>query len=152
LREIVNSALSSSGSVEISSQQTERSVTSSGHMSAKTTYQKSAKGPIGVYETAPDGKYVALENTGRKDEKLGGWSLIRNIDGKDSATYKFADLFVLRAGEKIKVWTKGTKPFTGASSDIESDVTWGVGQHVITRLFNPAGEDRASHIQQTLYS
>ena len=35
-------------------------------MSAKTTYQRSAKGPVSIMECAADGKYVAVENTGRK--------------------------------------------------------------------------------------
>jgi intermediate filament protein if len=123
-----------------------------GEMSAKTTYQKSAKGPVAIYECSQDGKYVALENTGRKDELLGSWSLTRNIDGKDTATYKFNDSFVLRPSQKVKVWAKGTRPFTGASGDLESDVNWGVGAHIITKLVNPLGEDRATHIQQTKYA
>lgn len=41
-----------------------------GEISARTTYQKSAKGPVAIYETAADGKYVGLENTGRKVRKI----------------------------------------------------------------------------------
>jgi len=41
-------------------------VTTKGEMSAKTTYQRSAKGPVTIPECAPDGKFVVLENTGRK--------------------------------------------------------------------------------------
>jgi len=37
-----------------------------GEMSAKTTYQRSAKGPVAIQECSPDGKFVVLENTGRK--------------------------------------------------------------------------------------
>lgn len=37
-----------------------------GEMSAKTTYQKSAKGPVSIAETSPDGKSITLENVGRK--------------------------------------------------------------------------------------
>ena len=37
-----------------------------GEMSAKTTYQRSAKGPVSIAECAADGKFIALENTGRK--------------------------------------------------------------------------------------
>ena len=37
-----------------------------GEMSAKTTYQRSAKGPVSISECSADGKYVSLENTGRK--------------------------------------------------------------------------------------
>lgn len=37
-----------------------------GDMLAKTTYQRSAKGPIAISESSPDGKYICLENTGRR--------------------------------------------------------------------------------------
>jgi hypothetical protein len=37
-----------------------------GEMSAKTTYQRSAKGPVSIAECSSDGKYICLENTGRK--------------------------------------------------------------------------------------
>ena len=37
-----------------------------GEMSAKTTYQKSAKGPVSIAECAADGKSITLENVGRK--------------------------------------------------------------------------------------
>jgi len=42
------------------------SMTTKGEMSAKTTYQRSAKGPVTIPECSPDGKFVMLENTGRK--------------------------------------------------------------------------------------
>jgi len=35
-------------------------------MSAKTTHQRSAKGPTSIGDCSPDGKFVTLENTGRK--------------------------------------------------------------------------------------
>ena len=41
-------------------------MTAKGEMSAKTTYQRSAKGPVTIPECSPDGKFVVLENTGRK--------------------------------------------------------------------------------------
>jgi len=37
-----------------------------GEMSAKTTYQRSAKGPVSIGECAADGTFISLENTGRK--------------------------------------------------------------------------------------
>jgi intermediate filament protein if len=39
---------------------------SSGEMSAKTTYQRSAKGNISIKDAASDGKSVTLENTGNR--------------------------------------------------------------------------------------
>jgi len=41
-----------------------------GEMSAKTTYQKSAKGPVSIAECAADGKSITLENVGRKVSPL----------------------------------------------------------------------------------
>ena len=41
-------------------------MTSKGEMSAKTTYQRSAKGPVTIPECSQDGKCITLENTGRK--------------------------------------------------------------------------------------
>lgn len=37
-----------------------------GEMSAKTTYQRSAKGPVSISECSADGKFITMENTGRK--------------------------------------------------------------------------------------
>ena len=39
---------------------------SRGEMSAKTTYQRSAKGPVAINTCAADGRSMTLENTGRK--------------------------------------------------------------------------------------
>ena len=37
-----------------------------GEISAKTTFQRSAKGPIQVSECSADGKFVVVENTGKR--------------------------------------------------------------------------------------
>lgn len=37
-----------------------------GEISAKTTYQKSAKGPISVSECSQDGKFIVVDNTNNK--------------------------------------------------------------------------------------
>ena len=47
-----------------------------GDMLAKTTYQRSAKGPLSISESSADGKYVCFENTGRRVSLM-----IRRIDG-----------------------------------------------------------------------
>lgn len=122
-----------------------------GEMQAKTTYQKSAKGPVAIAECSGDGKFLVLDNTGRKEESLAGWKLKRTIDGVDKAEFSFGDR-VLKSGEKLKVWAKGSRP-DGADTDLESEEnTWGIGGHIITRLVNPSGEDRATHIQKTNYT
>jgi len=126
-----------------------------GEMSAKTTYQRSAKGPVAIAEIAADGKFVQLENTGRKDEELGEWRLKRNIDTEDKYDVALPKAFTLKAGEKVKLWAKGQKPAEGAgASDIEvAESTWGVGSNVvITKLINPANEERATHVQRTTFA
>jgi len=124
-----------------------------GEMSAKTRYQRSAKGPVAVAECAPDGKSITLENTGRKEEPLGGWSVKRNIDGSDKCNLTIPSDFIIRPGAKVKLWARGAKPITASSSDIEVDeVSFGSGGNINTRLINPNGEDRASHVQKTIYT
>jgi len=123
-----------------------------GEMSAKTTYQKSAKGPVAIPECSTDGKFVMLENTGRKDENLSNWAIKRTVDGQDKAQFLIDFVLNLSPGSKIKVWAKDSKPASAPETDIEcSEATWGVGADIITKLINPAGEDRASHIQRTTY-
>jgi intermediate filament protein if len=122
-----------------------------GEMSAKTTYQRSAKGPVAIAECSADGKFIMLENTGRKDEFLGGWSLKRNIDGAETNDFTLPHDLTIKTGTKIKLWAKGCSP--AGPSDLETtEETWGSGANITTRLTNPAGEDRASHVQKTIYT
>jgi len=124
-----------------------------GEMSAKTTYQRSAKGPIAIQECSPDGKFVVIENTGRKDEPIGEWVVKRNIDGQDRPEVKLGADTIMKPGSKIKIWAKGTKPQNAAEGDIECNQnSWGIGANITTKLANPTGEDRATHIQKTTYS
>jgi len=124
-----------------------------GEMSAKTTYQRSAKGPVAIAEIEVSGKFIQLENTGRKEENLGEWKLKRNIDGEDKVDYGLPKTFVLNPGEKVKIWAKGTKPADAPATDLESDVpSWLTGNNITTKLVNPANEDRATHIQRTTFA
>jgi len=124
-----------------------------GEMSAKTTYQRSAKGPVSIAECGADGKFIVIENTGRKEEALGGWKIKRNIDGMDKAEYTLDHSASLRPGGKIKIWAQGAKPISAPPSDIESDQpTFGVGANIKTTLINQNAEDRATHVQKTIYT
>lgn len=73
-------------------------------MSAKTTYQRSAKGPLTISDCSSDGRFITLENTGKKLEELTGWRVVRNIDNdsKKRIEYTFSTLS-LRPGQRIKV-------------------------------------------------
>jgi len=122
-----------------------------GEMSAKTTYQRSAKGPISISECAADGKFIALENTGRKEENLDGFKLRRNIDGNDKAEFPL-DYITIQPMAKIKIWAVGSRPPTAPPTDLEYFDNWGTGSSIKTTLVNQLGEDRATHVQKTVYS
>jgi len=124
-----------------------------GEMSARTTYQRSAKGPITIVECSADGKFLTLENTGRKEENIGKWKLTRNVDGEEKLDYRFSDEYLIQPGQKVKLWAKEAKPHDAFAGDVEVQATTlGVGSNITTKLFNQEGEDRATHIQKTLYS
>jgi intermediate filament protein if len=85
-----------------------------------------------------------------KEESLAGWTLKRSIDGVDKPDFVFGDV-VLKSSEKLKIWGQGLKP-ADAVGDLEYTDNWGTGSQINTRLVNPAGEDRATHIQKVNYS
>lgn len=123
-----------------------------GEMSQKTTYQRSAKGPISIAECSADGKFITIENTGRKEENLDGWKLKRNIDGVEKAPFSL-DYVTLGVASKIKIWAQGFKPATSSPTDLEYyESNWGSGLTVVTKLINQLGEERATHLQKTLYA
>jgi len=125
-----------------------------GEMSARTTYQRSAKGPITISDCPPDGKFVRIENTGRKDENVEGWKLRRSVDNKDIPEYTLDQRFAaMRPGAKMTIWARGQKPSSAPYSDFECTMdTWGIGAQATTKLVNPEGEDRATHVMRTVYS
>jgi len=125
-----------------------------GEVQAKITNQRSAKGATAVGDCSVDGKFVTIENTGRKEEDISGWKVSRSLNGSDSsfAKYKFDNNVVLKAGQKFKLWAKGSLPSDAvAGVDVETSVeNWGFGsESTVTKITNQAGEDRATLIQKT---
>jgi len=154
LRQVVDSLYNAMNSAVNASPDEYSSIRSvvKGEMTAKTTNQRSAKGPTSVGECSPDGKFLTIENTGRKDEEIGGWKVQRLIDGESVGEYTFADKTVLKAGEKLKVYAAGSLPAgADANTNVESSVKiWQLGTHMtVTKVFNKEGEDRATLIQKT---
>lgn len=122
-----------------------------GQMSGRTTYQRSAKGPVTVCDASQDA--VVIENTGRKEEDVSGWSVKRAIDGVDSVSFTIPSGTLLRSGAKVKFVCQGKRSSNAPSNEIETNVpTFGQGKDITTKLLNPNGEDRASHIQKTTYA
>jgi len=123
-----------------------------GNITAKTTYQRSAKGPVNVGDCAQDGSYVTLENTSRKDENVGGWSVKRNIDGREIPGYTLPSNTVLKAGEKVKLYARGKKGDDYNGIETHLDLWETTGSIISTKFCNPQGEDRANLTQRTVFN
>jgi intermediate filament protein if len=125
-----------------------------GNITAKTTYQRSAKGPVNIGECAADGSYISLENSSRKDENIGGWSIKRNVDGQELPGVNLPSDLTLKAGAKVKLFAHGCKTRDAGPNDIEvNQDTWAqTGSIISTKLCNPSGEDRATHTQKTSFN
>jgi len=75
------------------------------------------------------------------------------VDGADNAPVKIPSGTVVRPGSKLKVWGRGLRPSNAPSNEIEaSESSFGQGKDVVTKLFNPSGDDRASLNQRTVYA
>jgi len=130
-------------------------VTATGsEMSAKTTYQRFAKGPISITECSLDGKFLVLENTSkRKDQNLDGWLIKRKVDNTPEMIFNFPKGFVLKSGKAVKVWARAG----GGVHKPPEEIVWneaenlGVGSNIVTMLYSDKQEEKAKHIQGTIY-
>lgn len=127
---------------------------SSTEMSSKTTFQRSAKGPVSISECSPDGKVIILENTSRnKDITMTNWVLKRRVDSKEEITYKFPANLVLKANKMVRIWARGhgkeNLPTDLVNKDVEN---WGMGVNIVTIVLNDVGDEKATHLQKTVYA
>jgi len=156
LRQVVDSFFGAISAAANSTPDERIKVTSvvKGEIQAKTTNQRSAKGPTSIGECSVDGKYVTIENTGRKDEDISGWSVTRQLNGGEIAgKYVFSENTELKKGAKIRLWATGQLPADAKEGeDIEAQVkNWGFGSETtVTKISNKAGEDRATLVQKTV--
>jgi len=156
LRQVVNNLFGAISAAPASTPDDRVKVTSvvKGEIQAKTTNQRSAKGSTSIGECSVDGKYVTVENIGRKDEDISGWSVTRQLNGGEIAgKYVFPENTELKKGERIRLWATGQLPADAKKrEDIEVPVkNWGFGSETtITKLTNKAGEDRATLVQKTV--
>jgi len=123
-------------------------------MSAKTTYQRSAKGPISITECSPDGKFLVLENTNKsKDQNLDGWLIRRKVDNTPEMIFNFPKGFVLKSGKAVKVWARAGGGVHKPPEEIvwNEAENWGVGSNIVTTLYSDKQEEKATHIQKTIY-
>jgi len=123
-------------------------------MQAKTTFQRSAKGPINIDECSPDGKFIQLANTSKnKDIDLTGWRLLRKVDNLPEISYSLPANFKLANGKYVKIYARGQgKERPPYDLVLPTNDSWGVGVSVVTRLLNDQNEEKATHIQKTVYA
>uniref|UniRef100_A0A915ES87 Uncharacterized protein n=1 Tax=Ditylenchus dipsaci TaxID=166011 RepID=A0A915ES87_9BILA len=125
-----------------------------GETSSRNSYQRSAKGNVSIWEVAPDGKYIVVENTHRsKEEFIGEWKLKRKIDGKREIVFTFPKDFVLRPGKTVKIWARNQGVYSPPDQLVfDAEDSFGTGNNVQTILYNTQGEERATLIQRSNYS
>ncbi|CAJ0563957.1 unnamed protein product, partial [Mesorhabditis spiculigera] len=121
-----------------------------GETASRQSFQRSAKGNVGIHEASPDGKYIVLQNTHRaKDEAIGEWKLKRKIDGKREIVYTLPVNFVLRAGKTVKIFAKNQGVASPPDQLVfDGEDSFGSGSSVHTILYSKDGEERATHIQR----
>lgn len=123
-------------------------------MSSKTTYQRSAKGPVSISECSPDGKVIVLENTSRnKDVDLSDWMIRRRVDNRSEIFFRFPQNLTLKATKTLRIWSRGNGKDNLPNEIVNRDLdSWGMGVNVHTVLLNDQGEEKATHLQKTVYS
>jgi intermediate filament protein if len=111
-------------------------------------------GPINIDECSPDGKYIQLANTSKnKDIDLTGWRLLRKVDNSPEITYSIPREFKLASGKYLKIYARGQgKERPPYDLVLPTHDSWGVGVSVVTRLLNDQNEEKATHIQKTVYA
>lgn len=103
-----------------------------------------ATGSVSIEEIDLEGKSVTLKNNSEKDQSLGNWRLKRQT-GDEEIFYKFSPKFVLKAGQKVTVWSANAGMSHNPPSDLlwKSQSSWGIGENSLTSLVNSNGEDVA---------
>lgn len=127
-----------------------------GEMRAKTTSTKNAKGNVEISDCAIDGKCVTIGNSGKKEEDITAWKIVRSVEnGKTTFEFTFPKM-VLGTGDKnksVKIWAKGQMPKEPTPNDLEAPHrSWGLGASILTTLLNSEGEERATHNQKTVFT
>jgi len=122
-----------------------------GETASRSSYQRSAKGNVCIWEVAPDGKYIMIENTHRsKEENIGEWTLKRKIDGRREIVFTFPKNFILKPSKTVKIWARNQGVSNPPDQIVwfDGEESFGVGNNVQTFLYNTLGEERATLIQR----
>ncbi|XP_056614226.1 lamin-B2 [Triplophysa dalaica] len=104
-----------------------------------------ATGSVSIEEIDLEGKSITLMNNSEKDQSMGNWRLKRQIGDDQEISYKFSPKFVLKAGQKVTVWSADAGVSHNPPTDLlwKSQSSWGTGENILTFLVNLNGEEVA---------
>lgn len=111
--------------------------------------QRTSKGPVGIKEISPDGKFVLVENTGKRgDQDISRWQIKRKVDNEQEILYVFPQNTIIGSGKTIKIWSKG-QGRVQPPGEFVHEVEWRSGESMVTRLVSDSGEERALYSQRS---
>lgn len=111
--------------------------------------QRTSKGPVGIKEISPDGKFVLIENTGKRgDQDISKWQIKRKVDNEPDIIYVFPMNTIIGSGKTIKIWSRGHGR-QNAPSEFVHEFDWRSGESMVTRLLSDSGEERALYSQRS---
>jgi intermediate filament protein if len=122
---------------------------SSDTITKRMQVQRTSKGPVGIKEISPDGKFVLVENTGKRgDQDISKWQLKRKVDNEQEIIYVFPANTIIGSGKTIKIWSRGQGK-VNPPAEFVHDLDWRSGESMVTRLVSESGEERALYSQRS---
>lgn len=110
--------------------------------------QRTSKGPVGIKEISPDGKFILIENTGRRgDIEISKWQIRRKVDNEPEIVFSFPSGTIIGSGRTVKVWSRG-QARANPPNELVHDFDWRTGDLMVTRLLSDSGEERAVYSQR----
>jgi intermediate filament protein if len=107
------------------------------------------KGPVGIKEISPDGKFVLVENTGKRgDQDISKWQVKRKVDNEPDIVFSFPLNTIIGSGRTIKIWSRG-QGRSSPPNEFVHEVEWRTGDSMVTRLISDSGEERALYSQRS---
>lgn len=110
--------------------------------------QRTSKGPVGIKEISPDGKFILVENTGRRgDIDISKWQIRRKVDNEPEIVFSFPSGTIIGSGRTVKVWSRG-QARANPPNELVHDFDWRTGDLMVTRLLSDSAEERAVYSQR----
>lgn len=111
--------------------------------------QRTSKGPVGIKEISPDGKFVLVENTGKRgDQDISKWQIKRKVDNEPEIVFTFPLNTIIGSGRTIKIWSRG-QGRASPPGEFVHEFEWRTGDSMVTRLISDSGEERALYSQRS---